>query len=500
MRQAQQAGGRNDETGTPVDRRTLAVFGGLMLAMLVATLDTQIVATALPSIARNLGGIGQFAWVSTAYLLTLSVSTLLAGKLGDLLGRKPVLLAAIGIFLAGSAACGAAGSMSELIAFRAIQGIGGGGITVTVFAVLGDLFEPRQRARFQGYSMAVFAVSSVTGPLIGGLITDHLGWRWVFYVNLPVGLVAAAITTRLLTRTAAPAASGTRIRIDYAGITVLAAAITCLVLLANWAGTRYAWTSATIAGLALAAVSLLAAFSVIERRAAEPVIPPRLLRESTVAISTIVAFAAGFVGLGALNYLSLFLQRVTGTSAQDAGLLLLPLTAGLLVASVTAGQLISRTGRYRRYPAASMAVAAVATYLLSTMDADTSLVIAAIFLGILGLGIGLSQNVVVLAAQASAPPHQLGAATSVVTFARILGASFGIAAFGAVLNHGLAASSGRASPAAYAHALSGVFLTAIPVLLAGLAVSLLLKNVPLRQRGGTPGTSRTPDAARSRAG
>lgn len=498
MRQDQQAAGRNDPAETPADGRALAVFGGLMLAMLVATLDTQIVATALPAIARNLSGIGQFAWVSTAYLLTLSVSTLLAGRLGDLLGRKPVLLAAIGVFLTGSAACGAAGSMSELIACRAIQGIGGGGITVSVFAVLGDLFEPRQRARFQGYSMAVFAVSSVTGPLIGGLITDHLGWRWVFYINLPVGLASAAILTRLLTRSASPA-SGTRSRIDYAGITVIAAAITCLVLLANWAGTRYAWTSATIAGLALGAVSLLAAFSVIERRAAEPVIPPRLLRNSTVAISTVVAFAAGFVGLGALNYLSLFLQRVTGTSAQSAGLLLLPLTAGLLAASVTAGQLISRTGRYRWYPAASMAVAAVAAYLLSTMDAMTSLVISAIFLGILGLGIGLSQNVVVLAAQASAPQHQLGAATSVVTFARTLGASFGIAAFGAVLNHGLAASSGRASPAAYAHALSGVFLTAIPVLLAGLAASLLLKNVPLRQRGGTPGTSHAPGAVRSQA-
>jgi predicted MFS family arabinose efflux permease len=278
---------------------------------------------------------------------------------------------------------------------------------------------------------------------------------------------------------------------------VLSAAIIFLALLANWAGTRYAWASATIAGLALAAVSLLAIFSVIERRAAEPVIPPRLLRDSTVAISTIVAFVAGFVVPGALNYLSLFLQRVTGTTAQDAGLLLLPLTAGLLIASVTAGQLISKTGRYRWYPAVSMTVAAVAAYLLSTMDADTSLVISAIFLAILGLGIGLSQNVVVLAAQASAPQHQVGVATSVVTFARTLGASFGIAVFGAVLNHGLAASSGRASAAAYAHALSSVFLTAVPVLLAGLAVSLLLKNVPLPQRGGTPGTSRAPDAVRS---
>ena len=392
MRQDQQTDDRNEAAEAPVDGRAFAVFGGLMLATLIATLDTQIVATALPSIARDLGGIGQFAWVSTSYLLTLSVSTLLAGKLAHC-----------------SREAGDAGSDRDLP--RRIGGVRCRRVDERADRLPRD--PGNRRRRDHGHRVryswrpvrpvrpaAACPVPGLQHGRVRGLQRDRSPDRRLDHrpPRVAVGVLCqppcrpgccgnphrAAAAARLRSR------QRQADRIDYAGITVLAAAITCLAVMANWAGTRYAWTSATIASLALAAVSLLVAFGVIEHRAAEPVIPPRLLRDSTVAISTIVAFAAGFVGLGALNYLSLFLQQVTGTSAQDAGLLLLPLTAGLLVASVTAGQLISRTGRYRWYPAASMAVAAVAAYLLSTMDAKTSLVISAIFLGILGLGIGLS--------------------------------------------------------------------------------------------------------------
>jgi EmrB/QacA subfamily drug resistance transporter len=493
MQQAQEAApaGRRQ-----APRAVLLVFAGLMTAMLMATLDTQVVATALPSVVADLGGIGQFAWVSTGYLLTLSISTLLLGKLGDQFGRKNMLLATIAIFLAGSAACGAAGSMGQLIAFRAIQGSGGGGITVTVFALLGDLFEPRQRARYQGYSMAVFAVSSVTGPLIGGLITDHLGWRWVFYINLPLGALAVAIISRRLAAPTRPRPGGGPLRqVDFPGIATLSAATVCLLLTATWAGTRYAWSSPTVVGLAAAAIALLAVFGLIERRAAEPVIPLHLITDSTVAICTAVAFVAGFVVPGILNYLSLYLQRVSHASPQGAGLLLLPLTAGLLVASITVGQRISKTGQYRWYPAGSMATAAAGVYLLSTMSAATNHLASASFLAVLGLGTGLSQNVVLLAAQASAPLAEIGVATSVITFARTLGTSVGIAIFGAVLNHSLAQSASPAAPSAYADALSKVFRTAIPVLAAGLLVSLFLKNLPLRQRGAPPGAEGASDQA-----
>jgi EmrB/QacA subfamily drug resistance transporter len=485
----------------PPRKQAVLVFVGLMLAMLLGTLDTQIVATAMPSISGDLGGVEQFAWVSTAYLLTFSVTTPLYGKLGDLFGRKRVFIVAIVIFLAGSALCGAAGSMTQLVLFRAVQGVGGGGLTVSIFAILGDLFSPREGARYQSYATATFAVSSVSGPLLGGLITDHLGWRWVFYVNMPIGAIALLMVTVFLSL---PERRG-RPRVDYAGIVTLGGAVSALVLLTNWAGTKYAWGSTVVVGLVIAAFVLGLLWFAAERRAAEPVVPLRMFRDSTFNISNVVAFVGGFISVGALNYLALYLQMVTGISPQNAGLLMLPMTAGMLLSTMVSGHFMAKTGQYKWYPAASMAVSAVALYLLSTMTNSTGFAVASAFMAVLGLGAGLSQQVTVVASQSAVEMRDIGAATSTVTFTRMLGTSIGASVFGAILSHGLAehasklAHGASISPeavrrlpqaaqdvytSAYADSLSTVFLTALPLTLVGLVLALFLKKLPLRSGGG----------------
>ena len=474
-------------------RRKFAVFGGLLLVMLMATLDTQIVATALPTIVGDLDGVGQIAWVTTAYLLPLAVTTPLYGKLGDQFGRKPVLLFAIGCFLAGSVACGAAQSMGQLIAFRAMQGIGGGGLMASGFALLGDLFEPRERARYQGYSAAVFLVSSTGGPLVGGVVTEHIGWRWVFYLNLPLGIAAIAVIGALLVLPH-PAYQAGRPSIDYPGALLLGGAVTCLVLLTGWAGTRYAWSSPTIVALGAGAVVLLVSWMLVERSAAEPIIPPRLFADRTFTLTIAVAVISGFTTLGLVQYQVLFLQNAAGATPTQAGLLVLAGTLGMVAASMGAGRVISRTGRYTWAPVASMALGAVATYLLSTMTAGTSWLVIGIYLLMAGLGGGFAQQVVTLIAQNAAPGRDLGVATSTVNFARMVGSSLGLAVFGAILGarlasaasitpqrlHALPVAARHEVAQAYADALSAVFLAAVPVLLAGLLAALLLPNLPLR--------------------
>ncbi|MGW4072427.1 MDR family MFS transporter [Streptomyces asiaticus] len=482
-------------------KQALLVFIGLMLAMLLGTLDTQIVATAMPTISGDLGGVSQFAWVSTAYLLTFSVTTPLYGKLGDLLGRKRVFVFAIVVFLIGSVLCGAAGSMTQLIVYRAVQGVGAGGLTVSIFAILGDLFSPREGARYQSYATGTFAVSSVSGPLLGGLITDHLGWRWAFYINMPVGALALFMVVSFLSL---PARRGTP-RIDYAGIVALGGAVSCLVLLTNWAGSEYAWGSSVIVSLAVATLVLGGLWFGAERRAAEPVVPLRMFGSSTFNISNVVAFVGGFISIGALNYLALYLQMVTGTSSQNAGLLMLPMTAGMLLATMGTGHFMTKTGQYKWYPAASMAVSSLALYLLSTMTNSTSFAVASAFMAVLGLGAGLSQQVTVVVSQSAVELRDIGAATSTVTFTRMLGTSLGASLFGVILNNGLAEHSSKltkgasispeavqrlpeaardAYTSAYADALSSVFLTALPLTLTGLVVALFLKKLPLRSGGG----------------
>ncbi|MGP4028517.1 MDR family MFS transporter [Actinomadura sp. 3N407] len=488
-------------------RHRLLVFGGLMLAGLMSSLDATVLGTALPMLVGELGGLDRLAWVSTAYVLATSVTVPLSGRLGDLFGRRPVLLIGLLGFMAGSAACGAAPSMNWLIVFRVVQGAAAGCLLSSMFALTGDLFEPRERAKYQGYSALIFAVSSIAGPLIGGFLTDHASWRWVFYVNLPLG-VAATATTVLFLRLPRPDRGP---RIDYLGIVLLGAAVTCFTLFTSWAGTRYAWDSPVVLGLGAGAAVLFTAWVLAERTAAEPVIPPRLFRDRSFAVACAVAAVGGATGFGLATYLPMFFQVVGGVGATDSGLLLLPMMVGLVAAAMGAGKYIHRTGRYHRLPAASMALSAAGVSLLATMDARTGLFTAGCYMALLGFGAGLSQQVVILIAQNAAPSRDLGAAGSGVFATRMLGTAAGMAVFGAIVSSRFAEEIGRRVPGgqvpafgdavrpevlstlpgpvqdgvaeAFAAAFSDLFLTALPVLAAGLAAALLLRNVPLAPRG-----------------
>ncbi|MFI6519563.1 MDR family MFS transporter [Spirillospora sp. NPDC050679] len=467
-------------------RHRLLVFGGLMLAGLMSSLDATVLGTALPAIVGDLGGLDRLAWVSTAYVLATGVTLPLSGRLGDQFGRKPVLLTGIAAFLAGSAACGAAPSTDWLIAFRAAQGAGAGCLMASMFALTGELFEPRERARYQGYSALVFAVSSVAGPLVGGFLTEHASWRWAFYVNLPLGLTALALVAALLRL---PEPEG-RPRIDYPGIVLLGAAVTCFTLFTSWAGTRYAWTSPVILGLAAGTAVLAVLWALAERRAAEPVIPLRLFRDRSFSVACAVALVGGATGFGLATYLPMFFQRVGGVGATNSGLLLLPMMLGLLASSMGAGRYIARTGRYHRLPAASMAVSLLGVVLLATMDTGTGRLAAGLYMAVLGFGAGLSQQVVMLIAQNAAPRRDLGAASSGVFTARMVGTAAGMAVFGGLLASRYAEEATRKAPAeAMAGAFHTVFLSAVPLLVAGLATALLLRHVPLATspRGGSGG-------------
>ena len=477
-------------------RQILVVFSGIMLGMLLAAIDQTIVATALPTIVGDLGGLNHLSWVVTAYLLAETVSTPLFGKLGDLFGRKRLFQAAIVIFILGSVLSGLATNMGQLIAFRAVQGIGAGGLIVLAMALIADVVSPRERGRYQGYFGAVFGVSSVAGPLLGGFLTDHLSWRWVFYVNVPLGVLALFVTSAVL-----PAAVQRRkVRIDWAGTTLLSAAIVCLVLLTTWGGSEYAWGSAVIVGLGVASVVLAVAFVAVERRVEEPAIPLRLFRIRTFAIAAGVSFVIGVGLFGSITYLPTFLQVANGASASNSGLLLVPMMGGLLVSSILAGRVITRTGRYRHFPIIGMAVASVGMFLLSTLGTDSSRWESGAYMVVLGAGIGMVMQIIVLATQNEAPIADLGVATSTVTFFRAVGGSIGVALAGALFNARLTDLLGGAAPSgmtpeelgqlapdeaarmasAFADAITMVFRYAVPLFVAGFLLTWLLKEIPLR--------------------
>ena len=489
----------DEATGRLTNRQLQLVFAGLMSGVLLAALDQTIVATALPTIVGDLGGLAHLSWVVTAYLLASTTSTPLYGKISDLYGRKTVFQAAIVIFLVGSALSGLAQSMGQLIAFRAVQGLGAGGLMALAIAIIGDVVSPRERGRYQGYIGAVFAVASVAGPLLGGFLVDHLSWRWAFYVNLPVGVGALLVTSVALDLPF----RRTGHSVDYLGAALLVAGVTCVLLVTVWGGDRYGWGSPTILGLAGTGALLLGAFAVQEQRASEPVLPPRLFRDPVFRVATATLFLIGVAMFGAIVFLPLFLQVVVGASATSSGLLLLPLMAGIVASSVVVGRVISRTGRYRWYPVAGTALMTVAMGLLATMNADTSRTTASWYVALLGVGLGTVMPVMILAVQNAADQRDLGTATSAATFSRSMGGSFGVALFGAILASRLAhqlpgvdpealqasPSQLRAlSPAAHqavveavAHSLHVVFLAAIPVALAAFLVVLFLRERPLRE-------------------
>jgi EmrB/QacA subfamily drug resistance transporter len=489
----------DEATGRLTSRQLGLVFAGLMSGVLLAALDQTIVATALPTIVGDLGGLTHLSWVVTAYLLASTTSTPLYGKISDLYGRKTVFQAAIVIFLVGSALSGLAQSMGQLIAFRAVQGLGAGGLMALAIAIIGDVVSPRERGRYQGYIGAVFAVASVAGPLLGGFLVDHLSWRWAFYVNLPVGIAALLVTSVALDLPFRRSGHA----IDYLGAALLVAGVTCMLLVTVWGGDRYAWGSPSILGLAAAGVLLLGAFAVQERRASEPVLPPRLFRDPVFRVATATLFLIGVAMFGAIVFLPLFLQVVVGASATSSGLLLLPLMAGIVTSSVVVGRVISRTGHYRWYPVAGTALMTVAMGLLATMDAGTSRTTASWYVALLGVGLGTVMPVMILAVQNAVDQRDLGTATSAATFSRSMGGSFGVAAFGAILASRLAqqlpgvdAEALQASPSqlralppaarqavveAVASSLHVVFLAAIPVALAAFLVVLFLRERPLRE-------------------
>jgi EmrB/QacA subfamily drug resistance transporter len=495
------------ESSKAEHHRILVILGALMLGMLLAALDQTIVATALPTIAGDLHGLNHLSWVVTAYLLTSTISTPLWGKLGDLYGRKKLFQAAIVIFLVGSALSGLSRDMAELIGFRALQGIGAGGLMVGAQAIIGDVVSPRQRGRYMGYFGAVFGLSSVIGPLAGGFITQHLSWRWVFYINLPIGIVALAVIATVLHLPV----KRTDHAIDFIGTALLGGGVTVIILLTTWGGTTYAWGSAPIISLAAAAVAAVTLFWLAERRAAEPIIPLGLFKISVFSVSNSVGFIVGFVMFGAIIYIPLYLQTVHSATPTSSGLQLLPLVGGMLITFIVSGRLVSRWGRYKIFPVIGTAVMSVGLYLFSLLAPSTPLLVSSVYMVILGVGIGLVMQVLVVAVQNAVPRSQLGTATSSSTFFRSIGGSFGVAVFGAIFNNRLAAnlpkylppsalsavhgSNVSASPAqldalppaihhgyvlAFSDSLHAVFLIGAPIALLAFALTWLLKDLPLR--------------------
>lgn len=501
------------------------IFVAVLLGMLMAALDQTIVATALPTIVANLGGAGHQSWIVTSYLLASTIMTALVGKFGDLFGRKRVFQAAVVFFVAGSVLCGLSSSMGMLVASRALQGIGGGGLMVTAMALIGEVIPLRDRGRYQGAMGAVFGVTTVIGPLLGGYFTDHLTWRWAFWINVPISIVVFFVAAAAI-----PALSErTKPVIDYTGILLVGLGASGLTLATSWGGTTYPWGSATIVGLFAGSAVALGIFVWVESGVAAPILPTRLFGSPVFTVCCVLSFVVGFAMLGALTFLPTYMQFVDGVSATTSGLRTLPMVVGMLTTSMGSGALVGRTGRYKIFPVAGTAVMAVAFFLMSRMDPSTSTLVQSVFLVILGAGIGMCMQTLILIVQNTSSFDDLGVATSGVTFFRTIGSSFGAAIFGSLFNNflhsrigpALAAShapaAAAASPAAlhrlphavaapivaaYADSLTRVFLWAVPVAVVGFVLALFLREVPLRGIGNNRGdigeafampTSESPD-------
>lgn len=486
----------------------MLIMGALMLTLFLAALDQTIVSTALPRIAADFNALSELSWVVTSYLIASAVTTPLYGKISDLFGRKKTLMAAIVIFVAGSMLAGLSQNIMELIIFRGIQGLGAGGLFTLVLATIGDIIPPRERGRYQGYFGAVFGVSSVVGPLLGGFLTDLVSWRWIFYINLPLGLLAlAAIYLRLNV----PVHYRER-HIDYLGAVLLSCSVTSLLLVAVWGGTTYAWGSHIISGFIAVGISLASLFMMWETKAREPIMPLRLFRNDIFSVASLLALVSGVAMFSAIIFLPEYFQVVRGFTATQSGLFMLPLIAGLMTASIYSGKSISRTGHYRKFPIIGSILTGVGLYFLSFITTDTSLTVLALEMFMIGLGIGCSIQVTTLVVQNSTAREDLGTATSLVTFFRSIGSSFGTAIFGAILTSRLmthindllpqanagggnisqtVAAGGaqiRALPPLYAEAVlkafalsfQDVFFWTLPFVAAALLIAYFLREIPLK--------------------
>ncbi|MFF2075481.1 MDR family MFS transporter [Kitasatospora sp. NPDC058162] len=492
-------------------REIRLVMVGLVVTMLLAMLDNLIVGTAMPTIVHDLGGAEHLSWVVTAYTLATAASTPIWGKLGDLYGRKGTFLTSIVIFLVGSALSGLSQNMNELIGFRAVQGLGAGGLMVGVMSIMGALVPPRERGKYQGMFAAVMALATIGGPLAGGFLTDHLSWHWIFYINLPLGVIALAVVTVTLKL---PKIRSTA-RIDYAGAILLTVGITSLVLLTTWGGQQYAWGSKEILGLGALAVASLIAFCYVEQRVEEPMLPLSLFKNLNFTMVSIIGFIVGFVMFGSTVFLPLFQQTVQGASATNSGLLLMPMMLGMLVISLVVGQVVTKTGKYRIFPIVGTIVMTVGMYLLSTMGVGTSSFTSACWMVVLGAGMGFLMQITMLLAQNSAELKDMGVASSTATLFRTIGGSFGVALFGALFNNRVTDTmkemlagkplppGGMKDPSqmsltelrqqpeylqdAYNHAVSNgthtVFLLGAGVAIIALAAAVFIRQVPLRGSG-----------------
>ncbi|MEU3460726.1 MDR family MFS transporter [Streptomyces sp. NPDC006733] len=479
-----------------IPRNARWVLLGVMLAMLLSMLDNMVVGTAMPTIVGDLGGLEHISWVVTAYTLVTAVTTPIWGKCGDLFGRKPMYLVSIAVFLAGSALCGAAQSMPELIAFRALQGIGAGGIGAGAFALIAALVPPRERGRYQGMTASVMAIGTIGGPLLGGFITGNWGWRWAFYINLPLGLLALV----WLWRTLHLPTRRIKARIDWLGIAVLAVTISVIVLAATWAGTTFAWSSWQILSLGAVAVLGLHLFVRTERRAAEPVLPLTIFtshRNFPLAIGLLLA--SGVVMFGAGLYLPLFQQTVQGASATHSGLLMLPLMIPVVIVSTIAGKVMSATGTYRIFPILGAGLLAVGLGLLATMGPDTSRILTCTYMVLVGMGLGLTQQMAGTIAQNSVAMRDMGAAMSAVALFRTLGGSLGVAVFGSLFTRAIESHPPTGAKDAYLNALTNgtqqIFLTGAILCAVAFVAALYVIETPLRKAGPPiPKTSPTDEA------